>query len=68
MSTRIENDTLVGNIGNLPITLHANETDELVMWYPLGREQFTFEIEDRTVEGATIRSFGGYAMRYTKTN
>lgn len=58
----------MGHLGNVPLTLHANETDELVMWYPLGLEQFTFEVKDGKVEGATIRSFAGYAMRFTKSD
>lgn len=68
MDIRVEGDTLVGSIGNIPLTLHAKETDVLEMGYPLGREEFTFELEGNKVQGATIRSYAGYALRYTKTD
>jgi len=68
MDLRLENDTIVGNLGNIPVTLHAHEADNLVLSYPLGLETIEFKLKGKKVTEARIKSYAGYVMRFVKEN
>ncbi len=64
-----DGDRLVGTLGNLPLTFHADQTDRLTMGYALGREVATFIFDDsRKMNEVRIASYGPYTMVFTRND
>jgi len=60
-------DTLVGSLGNLALTFHADKPEQLIMIYAIGQETVTFDYASNgAVTQVNIASYGPYTMRFTR--
>lgn len=64
----VENETLQGRLGNVPVLFYPGERDQPIIQTYLGQKRMEFTVENDRVVEARIPNFWGYLFRFQKVS